>query len=69
MLADAHYFNSRISRLEGAGDLGPHIVEVVKNKTVHGDPQSEPNLSEKKDVDPGQDSERIADANGEPEKT
>ena len=34
--ADAEYFNSRISKLEGAGDLGEHIVNVVKAKSVLG---------------------------------
>ncbi len=34
MLADAEILNSRLSKLEGAGDLGSHIVNVVKNKTV-----------------------------------
>ena len=34
MLADAEVLNSRLSKLEGAGDLGTHIVNVVKNKTV-----------------------------------
>ena len=30
--------NSRLSKLEGAGDLGPHIIYVVKNKTVVASP-------------------------------
>ena len=34
MLADAEVLNSRLSKLEGAGDLGTHIVNVVKNKAV-----------------------------------
>jgi vacuolar protein sorting-associated protein 54 len=38
MLADAEYFNSRISKLDGAGDLGEHILNVVKAKPVVSDP-------------------------------
>jgi ABC-type uncharacterized transport system involved in gliding motility auxiliary subunit len=34
LLADAHLLDSRLSKLEGAGDLGPHIVEVVRNKEI-----------------------------------
>lgn len=38
MLADAEYFSSRLSKLEGSGDLGPHIVGIVNQKAVvdHG---------------------------------
>jgi vacuolar protein sorting-associated protein 54 len=34
MLADAEYFNARISKLEGAGDLGEHIINVVRSKAI-----------------------------------
>jgi hypothetical protein len=34
LLADAHLLDSRLSKLEGAGDLGAHIVEVVRNKEI-----------------------------------
>ena len=34
MLADAEYFNSRISKLEGSDDLGPYILELVKAKSI-----------------------------------
>jgi vacuolar protein sorting-associated protein 54 len=37
MLADAEYFNSRISKLEGAGDLGEHVVNVVRAKAILSD--------------------------------
>ena len=37
MLADAEYFNSRISRLDGAGDLGEHVVNVVRAKAIIGE--------------------------------
>ena len=37
MLADAEYFNSRISKLDGAGDLGEHILNVVKAKPIVSD--------------------------------
>jgi vacuolar protein sorting-associated protein 54 len=34
MLADAEYFDSRISKLEGAGDLGGYVVNVVRAKAI-----------------------------------
>ena len=34
LLADADFFNSRISKIDGSGDLGEHIVKVVQSKTV-----------------------------------
>jgi vacuolar protein sorting-associated protein 54 len=34
ILADAEYFDSRISKLDGAGDLGGHIVNVVRAKAI-----------------------------------
>ena len=34
MLADADYFNSRISKLEAAGDLGEHVVNVIRAKAI-----------------------------------
>lgn len=38
MLVDAEYFNSRIGKLDGAGDLGEHILNIVKAKPVVSDP-------------------------------
>lgn len=68
MLADAEYFNSRISKLEGSGDLGPHIVEIVKNKTVIADSnQSQSSLSENGETPTKMGVEKVA-ANGEPAK-
>lgn len=40
MLADADYFSSRISKIDGAGDLGEHIVNVVNAKPVVSEPSS-----------------------------
>ncbi|EXJ94030.1 hypothetical protein A1O1_02423 [Capronia coronata CBS 617.96] len=34
VLADAKFFNTRISKIDGAGDLGEHIVNVVQAKEV-----------------------------------
>jgi hypothetical protein len=69
MLADADYFNSRISKLEGSGDLGPCIVEVVKSKTIVAGPQqSQPRSPDKADMAPI-DIAKTNDTNGEQEKT
>ena len=34
MLTDAEYFKTRIGGLDGAGDVGDYIVNVVKGKSV-----------------------------------
>ena len=34
MLADVGYFNSRISKLEGTGDLGERVINVVRAKAI-----------------------------------
>lgn len=34
LLADAQFFDSRISKIDGSGDLGQEIVKVVQAKTV-----------------------------------
>jgi vacuolar protein sorting-associated protein 54 len=40
LLADAEFFSNRISRLDGAGDLGDYIVNVVKAKAITIDPSA-----------------------------
>ena len=47
MLADAQFFDSRISKLDGAGDLGEHILNVVKAKPIVTDP----NAGQREEVD------------------
>lgn len=42
MRADAEYFNARIGKLDGAGDLGEHILNVVKAKPIISDPVAAP---------------------------
>lgn len=34
LLADAEFFKSRISKIDGSADLGEQIVKVVQAKTV-----------------------------------
>jgi len=34
LLADAEHFNARISKIDGAGDVGERIVDVVKSKPI-----------------------------------
>ncbi|KAL9625968.1 MAG: hypothetical protein Q9164_007973, partial [Protoblastenia rupestris] len=69
MLADVQYFNNRISKLEGAGDLGSHIVEIVRGKTVTVDSKPPgPISSEKEDTPPEKTAEKITSVNGEQEK-
>ncbi|KAK4691191.1 vacuolar protein sorting-associated protein 54, partial [Lecanoromycetidae sp. Uapishka_2] len=40
MLRDAEFFKSRISKLEGAADLGDSIVNIVSSKSVAENPKS-----------------------------
>jgi hypothetical protein len=70
MLADAQYFNSRISRLEGADDLGPFIVDIVKNKPLIVDQYESPSIpAEKKPPSPTKAVERTVHINGEEDKS
>lgn len=34
LVADAQHFEARLSKLDGTGDLGEHILNLVKNKEV-----------------------------------
>ncbi len=67
MLADAEYFNNRISKLEGAGDLGSHIVGTVQSKTIVGDLKQPESVSSAKEYTPPEKTaERTtSNANGE----
>ena len=38
MLRDAEFFRSRLSKLDGAGDIGDYIVSIVNAKTVAEQP-------------------------------
>ncbi len=59
LLTDAEYFSSRISKLDGAGDVGEHVVNVVKAKPIVSDPTA----AQKEQVDkPRSESAGEADA-------
>ena len=64
MLADAEVLNSRLSKLEGAGDLGTHIVNVVKNKTVVASRNSGDAANAAVDGEPNPSQPNIALVNG-----
>jgi vacuolar protein sorting-associated protein 54 len=34
MLSDVEYFNARIGKIDGSDDLGDHLIQVVKAKTI-----------------------------------
>lgn len=38
MLADVEFFNSKICKIDGSGDLGEHLIQVVKAKTITPEP-------------------------------
>lgn len=39
MLRDTEFFKSRISKIDGAGDIGDHIVNIVNAKAVAAQPK------------------------------
>ena len=41
MLHDAEFFQSRISKLDGAADLGDYLIKIIKEKAVVDTPQQE----------------------------
>jgi hypothetical protein len=71
MLADAQFFDSRFGKIEGAGDFGSHIVEIVKSKAIIADPtRSQSRLSADEHTASKPSVERtVGGANGEQEKT
>lgn len=34
MLSDVEYFNSKMSKIDGSGDLGDTLIQVVNAKTI-----------------------------------
>lgn len=34
------FFNSKIGKIDGSGDLGEHLIQVVKAKTIMPEPTS-----------------------------
>ena len=38
MLRDTEFFKSRISKIDGAGDIGDHLVHIVNVKAVAEQP-------------------------------
>lgn len=34
MLSDAEFFNAKVSKIDGAGDLGDHLINVIQAKPV-----------------------------------
>lgn len=50
MLRDAKFFESRLSKIDGSGDLGSHIVDIVESKIV-GDTNSPATMTSAEAVD------------------
>lgn len=42
MLHDAEFFHSRISKLDGAADLGTYLIQIINEKTVATVPLEKP---------------------------
>ena len=45
MVSDVEFFKARIDKLDGAGDLGDHLIEVVKAKRITPAPQVNSDLA------------------------
>ena len=43
MIADVEYLNAKLSKLDGFGDLGEHLLKIVKAKSVTVPPVTETN--------------------------
>ena len=41
MLRDAEFFRSRLSKLDGASDIGEYVVFIVRSKTVAEQPAAQ----------------------------
>jgi hypothetical protein len=68
MLVDVEFFNARIRKLDGAEDLGPHLVDLVKKKPIIDDSQRlQSNLPEEGGMSRSSaEGEKSAVANGAP---
>ena len=44
MLRDTEFFKSRISKIDGAGDIGEHIVNIVNAKAIAAAPEAHKEL-------------------------
>ena len=63
MLVDAEFFKSRISKLNGAGDLGEYVLNVVKAKAILTDPAAAKRASmEKRPKEPADSTAGVAEA-------
>lgn len=43
MISDVEYFDSKMSKIDGFGDLGEHLIKLVKAKPVALPPATETN--------------------------
>lgn len=64
MLRDTEFFKSRISKIDGAGDIGDHLVNIVRVKAV----AAEPNPQQKPPAVTGELSEAQQETDGEEKK-
>jgi vacuolar protein sorting-associated protein 54 len=70
MLSDVEFFNSKINKIDGANDLGDHLIRVVKAKTItpetNGTPASIANDTEGPQgsgtVDSNKESEKVSES-------
>lgn len=60
MLRDTEFFKSRISKIDGAGDIGDHLVNIVFAKAVTEQPKppkettSDKSVEKQQEADDGQ---------------
>lgn len=61
MLRDAEFFRSRISKLEGAADIGDHLITIISAKTVAEKPKTSETNQAKPETTPAGKSEESSD--------
>ncbi|ODH25769.1 hypothetical protein ACO22_05072 [Paracoccidioides brasiliensis] len=65
MVSDVEYFKAKIDKIDGSGDLGDHLVEVVKSKSVTSPPKPDSPLPPA-EAQPAESSPQQGDKNGAP---
>ena len=64
MLRDTEFFKSRISKIDGAGDIGDYLFNIVNAKAV----AAQPKLSQETSDNTNQSAEKQQEADGEERK-
>lgn len=69
MLSDVEYFNGKIGKIDGSGDLGAHLMQVVNAKTIVAEQNGSANLDSATEKSPPVPEKDTLGAENEPEKS